>query len=91
VFAAHAKVLLDLLGHFADGWDYGGQLWCGFYGSFFDGGKGSHVFFGILELLFLTLAGLAERWCKTFVMLPKGVSGVGKTFVMPQKDEVGRV
>lgn len=44
VFAAHAKILLDLLGHFGDGWHYGGQLWCGFYGSFFDGGKGSHVF-----------------------------------------------
>jgi hypothetical protein len=44
VLAAHAEVLLDLLGDFGDGWDDGGQLGCGSYGGFFNGGKGSHVF-----------------------------------------------
>jgi hypothetical protein len=43
------------------------------------------------ELLCLTLTGVFEAWCKTFVMLPKGVSGDGKTFVMLLKGEVDRV
>ena len=30
VLAAHAQVLLDLLGDFGDGWDDSGQLGCGF-------------------------------------------------------------
>jgi hypothetical protein len=44
VLAAHAEVLLDLLGDFGDGWDDGGQLGCGLYRGFFDGGNWSHVF-----------------------------------------------
>jgi hypothetical protein len=49
VLAAHAEVLLDLLGDFGDDRDDGGQLGCGSYGGFFDGAffhsaKGSHVF-----------------------------------------------
>jgi hypothetical protein len=95
VLAAHAEVLLDLLGDFGDGWDYGGQLGRGLCGSFFDRGQGSHVFSVVLnfyfELLFLTLTGAFRAWCKTFVMLPKGVSRACKTFVMPLQDEVDRV
>jgi hypothetical protein len=44
VLTAHAKVLLDLLGDFRDGWDYLGQLRCGLYGGFFDGADRSHIF-----------------------------------------------
>jgi hypothetical protein len=43
VLAAHAEVLLDLLGDFGDGWDNSGQLGC-FYWGFFDRGERSHVF-----------------------------------------------
>ena len=59
VLAAHAEVLLDLLGDFGDGWDDGGQLGCGLYGSFFDRGKGSHVSFSLsLNCYYLTLTGV---------------------------------
>ena len=36
VLAAHAEVLLDLLGDFGDGWDYGCEFGC-FYRGCFDG------------------------------------------------------
>ncbi len=61
VLAAHAKVLLDLLGDFGDGWDHGGQLGCGLYWGFFDGGKGSHILLGVLELLLRTTMANANR------------------------------
>jgi hypothetical protein len=32
------------------------------------------MFFDVLELLISTLTGWRETWCKTFVMLPEGVS-----------------
>jgi hypothetical protein len=73
VLAAHAEILFDLLGDFGNSRDYISQLRCGLYGGFFDGGEGSH-FLGILELLLITLTGVKKRLCKTFVMLPKGVS-----------------
>ena len=44
VLAAHAEVLLDLLGDFGDGGDDCGQPGCGLYWGFFDRAKGSHVF-----------------------------------------------
>jgi hypothetical protein len=45
VLAAHAEVLLDLLGDFGDDRNDGGQLGCGLSGGFFDCGQGSHVLF----------------------------------------------
>ena len=77
VFAAHAEVLLDLLGDFGDDRNDSGELRCGLYSphwGFLDGGKGSHVLFAVLCTADLTLAGVKEARCKTFVMLPKGVS-----------------
>jgi len=47
VFAAHAEILLDLLGNFGDDGDDDGELWRGFYGRFFDGAKRSHGFFSV--------------------------------------------
>jgi len=41
VLAAHAQVLLDLLGDFGDGWNDGGEFGS-LYRGFFDGAKGSH-------------------------------------------------
>ena len=74
VLAAHAEVLLDLLGDFGDGRDDSGQLGSGLYRGFFDGAEGSHRFSLSFELLILTLAGWTRARCKTFVMLPKGVT-----------------
>jgi len=59
VLAAHAQVLLDLLGDFGDSWDDGGQLGC-LYLGFFDHGERSHVF-AVLELLILTLTGVERN------------------------------
>jgi hypothetical protein len=42
VLAAHAEVLLDLLGDFGDDRDDGGQLGCGFYRGCFNGAEWSH-------------------------------------------------
>jgi hypothetical protein len=47
VLAAHAQVLLDLLGDFGDGWNDGGEL-RRFYWGFFDGGEGSHNLIAVL-------------------------------------------
>src|SRR5205085_2084338 len=44
VLAAHAEVLLELVGDFGDGWDDCSQLGSGLYGGCFDRAKGSHVF-----------------------------------------------
>ena len=44
VLAAHAEVLLDLLGDFGYGRNYSGQLGRCLYGGFFDGAQGSHFF-----------------------------------------------
>ena len=55
VLAAHAEVLLDLLGDFGDVWNDGGQLGC-FYRGFFNGSDGSHLF-AVLVLLLFTLTG----------------------------------
>jgi hypothetical protein len=57
VLAAHAEVLLDLLGDLGDGWDNFGQPGRGLYWGFFhfhsafDCPKGSHVFRFPFELL----------------------------------------
>jgi hypothetical protein len=51
VLAAHAEVLLDLLGDFGDGRNDGGQLGC-FYRGFFNGGDGSHLF-AVLSTAFI--------------------------------------
>ena len=55
VLAAHAEVLLNLLGNFGDDWNDFGQLGRLFYWSFFDRGKGSHVFSVSLKLLLTTV------------------------------------
>jgi len=47
VLAAHAEVLLDLLGNFGDGWNNGGEFGR-FYRGFFDGGDGSHNLVAVL-------------------------------------------
>lgn len=47
VFAAHAEVLLDLLGDFGDGRNDGGEFGR-FYRGFFDGGDGSHNLIAVL-------------------------------------------
>jgi hypothetical protein len=44
VLAAHAEVLLDLLGDFGDDRDDGGQLGCGFYRGCFDGAERRHIY-----------------------------------------------
>jgi hypothetical protein len=44
VLAAHAEVLLDLLGDFGDDWDDGRQLGCGFYRGCFDGAERRHIY-----------------------------------------------
>ena len=58
VLAAHAEVLLDLLGDFGDGWDYGCEFGC-FDRGCFDGAEGSHIF-AVLELPVSKLAGAAR-------------------------------
>ena len=64
VLAAHAEVLLDLLGDFGDGWNDNGQPGCGLYrgffdGAFFHGAKGSHVFLCPCPAI-TTLTGVRE-------------------------------
>jgi hypothetical protein len=57
VLAAHAEVLLDLLGDLGDDRDDGGQLGCGLYRCCFDGGEWSHVF-SCPRAAVITLAGV---------------------------------
>src|SRR5271170_3893154 len=47
VLAAHAEVLLDLLGDFGDGWNDDGEF-RRLYRGFFDGGEGSHNLIAVL-------------------------------------------
>jgi hypothetical protein len=47
VLAAHAEVLLDLLGDFGDGWNCGGEIGR-FDRGFFDGGEGTHNLIAVL-------------------------------------------
>jgi hypothetical protein len=74
VLAAHAEVLFDLLGDFGDDRNDRGELRCGLCWGFFDAAQGSHVLFAVLCTADLRLAGVKEARCKTFVMLPEGVS-----------------